>query len=248
MLGAVLDEWPDPDLRLDKTGAQALEAMVLRREAREPLSHILGAWGFWSLDLAVSKDVLTPRPETERLIEIALGHLGQGPLKILDLGTGSGAILLSLLQERPDAMGLAVDRSPAALQTAMQNAQSLKLDTRTMFVEGDWDAALPHGPFDLVVSNPPYIAHDEIATLEPEVRRYEPVLALDGGMDGLDAYRAILPLLPHYIKPGGAFVLEIGADQGAAVSDMAQAQAGLGDICVSQDLGGRDRVVSGLCN
>ncbi len=234
--------WLDPDQSLDNAQAAQLEAMCARREAREPLSHILSEWGFWSLDLKVSKDVLTPRPETERLVEIALETLGPKPAHILDLGTGSGAILLALLAECPNTKGVGVDLSPAALAVARANAENLKLDDRAEFIQGNWDSALAYAPFDLVVSNPPYIVSDVIETLEPEVRQFEPMLALDGGADGLDAYRALLPLMAHYLKPGARFIFEIGADQGDAVMDLAQGHDFLNKISLFADLAGRDRV------
>ncbi len=250
MLRAILGDgtaFADPDAHLDETTATQLETMVTRREAREPLSHILGAWGFWSLDLAVTSDVLTPRPETERLVELALDALGNGPCNILDLGTGTGAILFSLLSECPLARGVGVDLSPDALKIAKTNAHALNLEDRVQCIEGPWEAALDMAPFDVLVSNPPYIASTEISTLEPEVRIYEPMLALDGGADGLDAYRAILPLIPHYLKPGGRFAFEIGADQGTALLNLAQSQENIHKIKIFQDLAGRDRVICGYC-
>ena len=235
----------DPDHHLDEGAAGQLETMATRRESREPLSHILGSWGFWSLELSVSADVLTPRPETERLIEITLEALGTGPCNILDLGTGTGAILYSLLSERPLARGVGVDLSPDALKIAAANAKTLNLAGRVRLIEGQWEAAMDMAPFDVLVSNPPYIASAVISTLAPEVRTYEPMLALDGGADGLDAYRAILPLIPGYLKPGGFFAFEIGADQGEVLLNLAQAQDNIHKIVVFQDLAGRDRVICG---
>ncbi len=240
------DGWLNPDQSLDDTQAAKLEAMYVRRAAREPLSHILGEWGFWSLDLKVSKDVLTPRPETERLVEIALETLGLEPTRILDLGTGSGAILLALLAEYPKATGWGVDLSTAALDIARANSKILKLENRAQFIEGNWDSALAFAPFDLVVSNPPYIARDVIQTLEPEVCQFEPILALDGGTDGLDAYRALLPLMAHYLKPGARFIFEIGAEQGKATLALAQEHSFLGDVGLFTDLAGRDRVLCAI--
>jgi len=248
MLRAILGDEAangDPDHRLDERSAAQLETMAARRERREPLSHILGTWGFWSLELSVTADVLTPRPETERLIEIALDALGTGPRNILDLGTGTGAILYSVLSERPLARGVGVDLSPDALKIAAANAKTLNLAGRVRLIEGQWEAAMDMAPFDALVSNPPYIASAVISTLAPEVRTYEPMLALDGGADGLDAYRAILPLIPHYLKPGGFFAFEIGSDQGDALLNLAQAQENIHKIVVFQDLAGRDRVICG---
>jgi release factor glutamine methyltransferase len=237
--------WPDPDLCPTRAQLEHLEAIAARRETSEPLPHILGHWGFWSLDLNINSDVLTPRPDTERLVEIALETIPAGPLKILDLGTGSGAILLALLSERPQATGIGLDLSKAALNIADMNAKQVLSDNRAVFIEGQWDAALAQGPFDLVVSNPPYINSQTVETLAPEVCRYEPKLALDGGADGLDAYRAILPLLKHYQKPGGHFLFEIGADQGPAVLALAKTRKEFGQIRLWQDYGQRDRVLSG---
>jgi release factor glutamine methyltransferase len=238
-------QWLDPERCLEETQAAQLQDLCARRESREPLSQILGSWGFWTLDLAVTKDVLTPRPETERLIELALQSFDKSPAQILDLGTGSGAIMLALLSERPEAKGIAVDRSAKALDIARTNAAALGLDPRLQFIQGDWDTALVHAPFDLVVSNPPYIPHAEIAGLDPEVRNFEPMLALDGGVDGLDAYRALLALMPVYLKPGGFFAFEIGADQGLALTALAQKTESLKEISLFQDLAGRDRVLCG---
>lgn len=243
--GDTSGRWLDPDYCLGEDAAARLAVMCARREAREPLSHILGNWGFWTLDLDITRDVLTPRPETERLVETALAELGTGPATILDLGTGSGAIILSLLSERTEISGIGVDISENALKVAKANACVLNLDNRVQFIEGQWDAALNHAPFDLVVSNPPYIARAVIETLEPEVRRYEPMLALDGGVDGLDAYRALLPLMTAYLKPGGRFAFEIGADQGKAILALGEACDELKDIHLVPDLGGRDRVLVG---
>ncbi|PHS27381.1 MAG: protein-(glutamine-N5) methyltransferase, release factor-specific [Robiginitomaculum sp.] len=238
-------QWLDPERCLEEKEATQLQSLCARREAREPLSQILGSWGFWTLDLTVTKDVLTPRPETERLIELALQNVNNGSAKILDLGTGSGAIILALLSERKEAHGMAVDRSAKALDIARTNAAALGLDTRVRFIEGDWDAALAHAPFDLVAANPPYIPHAEIAGLDPEVRSFEPMLALDGGADGLDAYRTLLPLMPAYLKPGGFFAFEIGGDQGLALMALAQNTESLKEISLFLDLTGRDRVLCG---
>lgn len=237
--------WLDPDAKLSTQQAHRLEQLCRRREAREPLAHILGTWGFWSLDLAVSRDVLTPRPETETLVQWVLDNAPGGALRLLDLGTGSGAIALALLREWPEAEAVLVDLSDKALGMARQNARDLGLAGRVRLLQGGWDAARAQAPFDLVVSNPPYIASAEIAALAPEVRDHEPALALDGGADGLEAYRAIVPLLPHYLKPGGCFALEIGADQGQAVLALAQSQKSLRAIRLVRDYGGRDRVVAG---
>jgi release factor glutamine methyltransferase len=230
-------------LTLDQT--QALDDFMARRERREPIAHILGRKGFWSVMLNVGPQVLTPRPDTELVVIAALERLEPGrPARILDLGVGSGAILLALLAERPAAKGLGVDISEDALAVARENASNLGLAGRAALLRDDWTAGLEDEGFDLVVSNPPYIRTGEIPTLDPEVRQYEPLAALDGGPDGLDAYRELAPGILRVLKPGGGFVVEIGHDQGLAVTELFQA-AGAADIELRQDLGGRDRVVAG---
>ncbi len=200
---------------------QAIDALARRRLAREPVARILGRREFWNLSLQVSDAVLVPRPETETVVEAALDYVVRGglrlePLRILDIGTGSGALLLALLTELPNARGTATDISAAALDIARGNAEHLGLTARCTFVECDIAAGVT-GPFDLIMSNPPYIAHDEIATLEPEVRDYDPGLALDGGHDGLDAYRAIARDAPRLLAAGGRLIVELGAGQEPAV-------------------------------
>jgi release factor glutamine methyltransferase len=221
-----------------------LEALTARRVAREPLSHILGRKDFWTLSLAVSSAVLTPRPETETLVEAALAALPPDrAARVLDLGVGSGAILLAVLSERPLAQGVGVDKSVAALAVAQANAQRLGLADRAELREGDWDAGL-EGPFDLILSNPPYIASDVIPGLMPEVSRHEPLLALDGGADGLDAYRRLGPALRRLLAPGGRFALEIGQGQEAQVIVLLRG-GGLLPEAVRPDLAGIGRVVVG---
>jgi len=224
--------------------AEALAALSWRRLQRVPLSQVLGNQPFWTLDLAVTADVLTPRADTETLVEVVLAETGDAPACVVDLGTGSGAILLALLSERATWTGIGVDLSDAALAVAGGNAQSCGLADRTRFLRSRWGEALGDGAADILVSNPPYIVSDVLAALEPEVRDHEPTLALDGGADGLDAYRLIIADLPRLLVPGGLFALEIGYDQGEAVSALA-AEVGLVAIDVKQDLAGQDRVVSG---
>ncbi|MFV0491871.1 MAG: peptide chain release factor N(5)-glutamine methyltransferase [Pseudorhodobacter sp.] len=213
-------------------------ALIGRRAAREPLSHLTGCRAFWGREFRVSSDVLDPRPETETLIAAALA---QPFSRLLDLGTGSGAILATLLAERPDATGLGTDLSLAALAIANENGRLLGLDERAEWRLSDWFADVD-GQFDLIVSNPPYIATDEIPALSPEVREWEPRIALTPGGDGLDAYRAIAAGMMTHLLPGGRVFLEIGPSQGEAVS-MMLAEAGLDDIHILPDLDGRDRVV-----
>ncbi|HAQ36829.1 MAG: protein-(glutamine-N5) methyltransferase, release factor-specific [Maricaulis sp.] len=231
----------------DLTEAEAgrLEGVASRRLAREPLAHILGTQPFWTLDLAVSADVLVPRADTETLVEVALDLMPAstpGIPRILDIGTGSGAILLAILKERPNAYGIGTDISPEALDIAERNAAANGLDGRSSFRHTKWADGLPDASFDLAVSNPPYIASAVIESLQPEVRLHDPRLALDGGADGLDAYRVLLPELMRVVKPGGAMAVEIGFDQRDPVSELA-VQAGFDKVTVRSDLGGNDRVV-----
>lgn len=239
-----LDIVTDPRRPMSDAQVEAVDALVQRREAREPMSHIIGRRHFWTLDLAVSPDVLTPRPETELLVEFALKTLAPDqPARVLDLGVGSGAILLAVLNERPKATGVGVDRSAAALAIAAANAEALKLSDRIELVEGDWANGVTE-TFDLVLSNPPYVASNDIPALAPEVARSEPKLALDGGADGLDAYRAITASLARLLKPGGVFAFEVGQGQADAVAALAAAQ-GLFTTPALRDLAGIPRVVSG---
>ncbi|NVO14264.1 MAG: peptide chain release factor N(5)-glutamine methyltransferase [Rhodoplanes sp.] len=201
--------------------ARRIDALAQRRRAHEPVSRILGSREFWSLPLAVTPAVLDPRPDTETVVTAALAAIdarhGRGAVRrIADLGTGSGALLLALLSELPQAHGIGTDRSLAALAVAGENARRLGLVTRAAFVACDYGSALAGG-LDLVVSNPPYIRSTDIATLAPEVRDHDPHLALDGGPDGLDAYRAIAADAPRLLAPGGTLVVEVGAGQAAAV-------------------------------
>lgn len=229
----------DPDRGLDDAQALRLEGLVAARAARQPMGQLLGHRDFWKHRFIVTPDVLDPRPDTEALVAEALRR----PFaRVLDLGTGSGAILLSLLAERPGATGLGTDLSEAALDVARRNAAALGLGGRAEFQRSDWFAGV-EGRFDLIVSNPPYIAADEMAALAPEVRDWEPHLALTPGGDGLAAYRAIAAGAAAHLAPGGRLMVEIGAAQGPAVAAIL-AGAGLGPVRVLPDLDGRDRVVT----
>lgn len=230
-------------LGLDHTGLVANAARILsaaereavailsqRRLGGEPVARILGVKEFWSLPFGLSPDTLVPRPETETVVETALDLLSQTwiedrPVRIADLGTGTGAILLAILHERKDAFGIGTDISAGALSTARENARQLGLQERAAFVACDLANAL-RGPFDLIVSNPPYIASAEIETLEPEVRDFDPRRALDGGSDGLAFYRRIAREVARLLRPDGALVVELGSGQQEAVSGI-MAQAGL---------------------
>lgn len=231
------------DLEMSPDQASRFEAMAMRRAAREPVSHILGRRGFWTLTLKVTADTLDPRPDTETLVQAVLDHLGgdRPGLTILDFGTGTGAILLALLSELPHATGVAVDRSAAALAVARDNARSLGLEGRIRFVLGDWGSGLA-GSFDAIVSNPPYIPDGEIAGLEPEVALHEPVSALAGGADGLECYRRLAVDMARLLAPGGLAALEVGAGQAADVAALLQ-EAGLCIREIRSDLGGIERCV-----
>ncbi len=212
--------------------------LVTRRVAREPMSHITGRRAFWNAVFEVSSAVLDPRPDTETLVEAAL-QLDWS--RLLDLGTGSGCILLSLLAERGEATGLGVDISAEALSIAKRNRAALELDTRAELAESDWFAAV-EGKFDLIVSNPPYITADAYEKLQPEVRLYEPKIALTPGGDGLAAYRIIAAQSAAYLTPQGRVMVEIGHDQGGAVQTLF-ARAGFTDVSLMHDINGKDRVV-----
>lgn len=215
------------------------EALVACRAAHEPVAWLTGSREFWSLPLAVSPDVLIPRPDSETLIEVALELCGaRAPSTILDLGTGSGALLLAALAEWPNALGVGVDRSAAAVAVARHNARALGFGDRAGFLVSDWGAALD-ARFDLLLANPPYV--ETGAALSPEVRR-EPAAALFAGADGLDAYRAIAPQLSRLLAPQGLAVIEIGATQAEAFRALAAAQ-GL-ETTVHHDLAGRPRAVA----
>jgi release factor glutamine methyltransferase len=224
-----------------------LDALTERRIDHEPVARIFGVKEFWSLTLHIGPAVLVPRPETETVVEAALdfivrGSLRMESLRILDIGTGSGALLLALLSELPNARGTGTDISTPALGVARVNAERFGLAALCTFVTCDIADGLP-GPFDLIVSNPPYIAHDEIATLAPDVRDYDPALALDGGSDGLDAYRAIALDARRLLAPGGRLIVELGAGQESAVSTLFT-NAGLTVGAARNDLAGIPRALS----
>ena len=234
------------DRQLDAREVAAISALAARRLKHEPVSRIIGRKEFWSLTLDVSDAVLVPRPDTETVVEAALEFFGGdrrlAPLRILDIGTGSGALLLALLSELKNATGTATDISPAAIAVARGNAERLGLSPRCHFVVSDIAASVT-GPFDLIVSNPPYIEYSAIATLEPEVRDYDPALALDGGIDGLETYRAIATQAIPLLAPGGRLIVELGAGQEPAVRELF-GKAGLTISGVRADLAGIPRALS----
>jgi release factor glutamine methyltransferase len=217
--------------------AERFEELILRRIAREPVAYIIGRREFWSLDFAVGPGVLIPRPETETLVEQVLKHFPDRatPLDVLDLGTGTGCLLVAVLSEYPNARGAGIDSSPAALGWARRNVQ--KHGSNAGLIQGDFAAAT--GTYDVILANPPYIRTKDIATLAPEVGLYEPAQALDGGADGLDAYRALAPEIERLLKAGGLAFLEIGAGQGPAVGKLMKT------VEIVPDLAGIDRCVIG---
>lgn len=209
------------------------------------MSQILGVKGFWKIMLRVTPEVLTPRPETESLLDVMLPKIPTDHrVRVLDLGVGSGALLLAILGERPNAVGLGVDASEEALAVARENAANLGLAGRAALLRGDWTAGLAAESFDIVVSNPPYIASGDIAGLAPEVRDHEPRLALDGGPDGLDAYRRLASEILNVLVPGGLFAVEVGLGQAPAVRGLF-ADAGAAGLSIHRDLSDRDRIVAG---
>lgn len=224
------------------------KALLARRLAREPMSHIRGYREFWSLNFKVTNATLTPRPDTETLIEALLDHAPQSATSVLDLGTGSGCIILALLSEWTDALGVGVDASPDALSVATENAHSLNMAERARFVQADWTvdawATDLGGPFDVVVSNPPYIPADDIGGLDADVRDFEPMSALDGGVDGLDAYRTIVSGAHDLIAEGGVLAFEVGIGQAQDVADL-MVNAGFTVLEIRKDLGGIERAVVG---
>ena len=234
------------DRLLEPREIAAIDALAARRMKREPVSRILGRKEFWSLMLDVTPDVLVPRPDTETLIEAALDYVVRGglrleQLRILDIGTGTGALMLALLQELPNARGVATDVSAAALHVARGNAERLKLASRCSFVACNLADGV-QGRFDLIVSNPPYIARGALASLDPEVRDYDPRLALDGGADGLDAYRAIAATVPPLLAPGGRLIVELGFGQAAPVTALFEAST-FTVLSIRDDLGGIPRAL-----
>lgn len=238
----------DPHRPLSPDQETTLEDYLARRERRQPVSHILGRKGFWKIMLSVTPDVLTPRPDTEVIVDYVLKQFPEEmAFTILDLGVGSGAIVLSILAERPRAKGLATDISDEALAVARENAANLGLSSQLAFARGDWTDGLADASFDVIVSNPPYIATEVIETLDPEVKDHEPRLALDGGADGLDHYRRLAPQIMRVLKPGGAFAVEIGYDQKDAVEALFN-DAGANDVWTIKDLSNNDRVVVGTKN
>jgi release factor glutamine methyltransferase len=229
---------------LSAASAAEIEALALRRLAGEPVARIVGAKEFWGLEFHLTRATLVPRPETETVVEAALEAIGGArlqPLRIADLGTGSGALLVALLKELPNAFGVATDVSEAALAAARGNAVRLEAGDRAAFVACDFAAALSGG-FDLVVSNPPYVRSADIAGLAREVRDHDPAIALDGGLDGLNSYRALARDAVRLLKPSGHLVVELGAGMADDVGRLFRA-AGLEPVSVRADLAGVARAL-----
>ena len=239
-----VDILTDPYRVVDADKIAVLDAMIERRLKREPVSRILGKKGFWKIMLNVTPDVLSPRPDTETLLDVIVRAFPpHRAFEMVDLGTGSGAILLATLMERAGARGVGTDISTEAIAVARENAANLDLDGRCTFIRTDWAAGFADDSFDLVVSNPPYIPTGDIPGLDPEVREHDPHLALDGGPDGLQPYRDLAPEIARILRPEGVFAVEIGWDQGAQVKALFEA-AGFRGVKVVKDLGDRDRVVT----
>lgn len=233
-----------PERALTDAGRHRIETLLDRRLRREPVAYITGGREFWSLPLSVTPAALIPRPDSETLIEAILDDVSDrsAPLRVVDLGTGSGCLVLALLRELANATAVAVDRSAAALHLARMNAVALGLANRLRFVASDWASALA-GPFDIVVTNPPYVATAEWPGLAPEIRLFEPQAALLGGNDGLCAYRRIVPDLPRILAPQGRAYLECGHDQSGRIAELLRGH-GFATITVQTDLGGRARCIS----
>jgi release factor glutamine methyltransferase len=231
-----------PEREVEEPALARFLALVERRRERRPMAQLLGRREFWSLSFRVTADTLDPRPDSETLVQAVLERIAdrRAALRLLDLGTGTGCLLLALLHELPNATGLGVDLSPAALEVAAENARGLGLAGRATLRQGDWGDGLD-GPFDLIASNPPYIESAAIPGLQPEVARFEPRLALDGGGDGLDAYRRLLPAAARLLSPGGLAAFEMGDGQADSVIALGRAAA-LRQIATVADLGGVRRV------
>ena len=226
--------------------------LLLRRSRREPVAYITGHKEFWSMDFFVTPAVLIPRPETELLVEVALQYVTQlasgSPVKVLDVGAGSGAISVCLAKGQAAWQIFAVDISPVALDVARLNARRHGVADRIRFLPGDLFAPIKPLPetFDLIVSNPPYIRSGELSMLAPEICEWEPTVALDGGVDGLDTYRRIIEEGHSYLTTGGSIVLEIGADMASAVADLFSRSGYYGPVSVYQDYAGKDRVIAAM--
>lgn len=232
------------DRALSAKEMQKIESLIARRMAHEPVGRILGEREFWSLSFGLNEATLEPRPDSETLVEVALKNLRGKPLpRILDLGTGTGCLLLSLLHELPEATGIGIDIAPRAVEQATSNAKNLGLSSRATFKAGNWLEGITD-KFDVIISNPPYIPAGDIPSLMPEVRDHDPLRALDGGKDGLEIYRLLASQLPHFLKPEGFVIFEVGMGQADDVAALCH-KAGLTGITKHKDLNGVERCVVG---
>lgn len=235
----------DPYREIAPDKEEILNKFVERRLKREPVAHIVGKKAFWSLELNSDARALVPRPETEVIVDFILKFDKENkPTRILDLGTGTGAILLALLAERSEWSGIGIDISDEALSLSNENAKIHGLENRAHFQKGNWTQGIEE-EFDIVVSNPPYIPSKDIETLDIDVKNYDPILALDGGEDGLEPYRILFEKLPHILKKGGVFAFEFGINQAKSIKEMAQKQKELHEIHILKDLSNIERVIIG---
>lgn len=230
-----------PERPLDAEITRRFGALVERRAGREPVARILGRRAFWTLELELGPETLDPRPDSEAVVEAALDHAAAGAIRVLDLGTGSGCLLLAVLAERPDAWGLGIDRSAGAVAVAARNARRNGLDGRARFAAADWADGIG-GVFDVVLCNPPYVRRDDIKGLAPEVARFDPRAALDGGPDGLAAIRDVAPAIARLTAPDGVAVVEVGAGQAADAEAVFLGER-LTVAARRRDLGGVDRAL-----
>lgn len=232
-----------PERELNAEEIQKIESVITRRAAHEPVARIIGEREFWSLPFGLNEATLEPRPDSETLVEVALKHLRRKTAPyILDLGTGTGCLLLSILHELPTATGVGIDVAPRAIEQAQRNTERLGLSSQVNFKLGNWLDGITE-TFDAIVSNPPYIPSGDISALMPEVRDHDPMRALDGGDDGLAAYRHLIPQLQQFLKPEGFVIFEVGINQAEAVAGLCHT-SGLIDVSVHKDLGGIDRCVT----
>jgi release factor glutamine methyltransferase len=235
----------EPDRKVSSDQQAQFKDMIERRSRGEPIAKIIGEKEFWGLPFKVTADTLDPRPDTETLIEAVLEYVDKGSASsnILDLGTGTGCILLTLLHELKNSKGVGVDISPAALQVAQENAKRLGLENQATFIQSDWGEKV-EGLFDLIVSNPPYITEADFENLAPDVRNFDPKLALNGGVDGLDCYRKIAPIIDKYLAKNGFFAIEFGINQERQVERILR-ENNLTVLEIRKDLAGIFRTILG---
>jgi len=233
------------DIQMSEAQQAQLDDCIKQRLAGRPIAKIIGVKEFYGRDFIVSDDVLDPRPDSETLIDCVLNYAqGQRDLRVLDMGAGTGCLVLTLLAELSDMQGVASDISVDALSIAQQNARALNVDDRMQFIESNWFENV-EGMFDVIISNPPYIESAVIPKLDVDVRKYDPILALDGGKNGLNPYEVILPQIRNYLKKGGFMALEHGYDQANRIAPLI-AGAGLADIQMHSDLAGHNRIITAI--